>query len=360
MASAQCTGQTNTTTTGANAGVGGTASWQSPNSVQSVDGSYATVGAIVSLTSIITTTTDYLDVTNLGISVPSGYTICGVVVTINRQNFSLLSLGASTTSDNSILLIKGGTRVGTDHAATSVNWPVTAATATYGGAGDLWGTILTPSDVNAGNFGVAISAKLVAQILSVAFTAQIDQVTVTVYSIPPIVLPIALQDFTVRRGAGGNVLSWAVDADDGGGLANGEGRFAVERSVDGSSWSQLDVLTADRIDYIYTDANPLPGTSYYRLNLVSAGGSVAYSAVRSVAGKSLINIHCYPNPFTDMINIASPRSFSKLSLKNLRGQILWAKEYGDGVNNARIPASGLPAGLYLVQVDDATYKLIKN
>ena len=352
-ANAQCSGQTSTTSLGANAGVGGTTPWQNPNSVNS---SYTSVDALLSVLSIITTTTDYLNVTNLGLSVPSGNTICGVVVTVNRQNFSLLSLGSSTVKDRSIMLIKNGARVGTDQAATSTSWPTTAATASYGSSGDLWGTTLTPADVNASNFGVAISAKLVAQILSVAFTAQIDEVKVTVYSSGPILLPINVQDFTAHSATGGNVLAWTASADE---IA---GRWAVERSGDGSNWQQLDVLTATtgQHDYQYTDASPLSGSNFYRLCQLSADGNFTYSAVRSVTGASFKSIHCYPNPFKDMINVTSPRSFTKLSLSDLQGRVLFVKDYGRGVSNAQLPAVNLPPGTYFVQVDGATYKLIKN
>src|ERR1700754_2158000 len=75
-ANAQCAGQINTTTTGADAGTGGTA-WQNPNSVGQSNGNYATVDAVVSTLGIITTTTDYLTVTNLGLSIPFTNTICG-------------------------------------------------------------------------------------------------------------------------------------------------------------------------------------------------------------------------------------------------------------------------------------------
>ena len=349
-ATAQCTGQTSTTSLGANAGVGGTASWVNPNSVNST---YTSVDALLSVLSIVTTTTDYLNVTNLGLSVPSSNTICGVEVTVSRRNFALLTLGSSTVKDRSILLIKNGVRLGTDHAATSTSWPTTTAAASYGSSGDLWGTTLTPADVNASNFGVAISAKLVAQILSVAFTAEIDEVKVTVYSSGPIILPINVQDFTAHGGSGGNVLAWRSSAD---------GRFAVERSGDGNNWQQLDVLTAttDQHDYQYTDANPLSGGNLYRLHLLNADGSVTYSEVRSVTGASFTNIHCYPNPFKDMINVTSPRSFTKLSLTNLQGQVLFVKDYGSGVSSAQLPASSLLPGTYFVQVDGATYKLIKN
>lgn len=371
-ANAQCVGQLNTTTTGANAGAGGSA-WQNPNNVGTINSNYASVDAVVSALGIITTTTDYLTITNLGLTIPSTNTICGVVVTINRRNFSLVTLGSSAATDNSILLVKGGSRVGTDHAATATIWPTTTALASYGASNDLWGTTLTPADVNASDFGVAISAKLVAQFLGVGFTAQIDQVTVTVYSGPLIVLPIVLQDFTAHSSTGGNVLSWTVmssELGEGTGRfgesigrsGEGGGRFVVERSADGISWSQQDVLTATpgRKDYSYFDACPLAGTSFYRLDLQNVDGSITYSAVKTITGGALANIHCYPNPFTDMINIVSPFSFSKLSLKNLQGQTLWIKEYGDGVSTAQVPATGLPAGLYFVQVDGVAYKIIRK
>ena len=361
-ANAQCVGQVNTTTTGANAGAGGSA-WQNPNNVGTIN-NYASVDAVVSALGIITTTTDYLTVTNLGLTIPSTNTICGVVVTINRRNFSLVTLGSSAATDNSILLVKGGSRVGTDHAATAVSWPTTAATASYGASNDLWGTTLTPTDVNASDFGVAISAKLVARFLGLGFTAQIDEVTVTVYSSSLIILPIVLQDFTAHSSTGGNVLSWTVSGDQEGlgHFDGGAGRFIVERSADGISWSQRDVLTVTpgQKDYSYFDASPLAGTSFYRLDLLNVNGSITYSTVKTITGGALANIHCYPNPFTDMINIVSPFSFSKLSLKNLQGQTLWMKEYGDGVSTAQVPATGLPAGLYFVQVDGATYKIIKK
>jgi hypothetical protein len=357
MANAQCAGQQNTTTTGANAGAGGTA-WQTPDNVQDINSSYASVNAVVSALGIITTTTDYLTVTNLGLSIPSTNTICGVVVTINRRNFSLLSLGSSTVADNSILLVKGGSRVGADHAATAASWPTTSATASYGASGDMWGTTLTPANVNAGNFGVAISAKLVAQILSVAFSAQIDEVTVTVYSSSLITLPIVVQDFTAHSGSGGNVLSWTASAS----ADEGMGRFVVQRSADGTSWSQRDVLTASpgQKEYSYLDVSPLAGTSFYRLALLNVNGSVVYSAVKTMTGGALVKIHFYPNPFTDMIHIVSPYPFSKLSLKDLQGQTLWVKGYGGGVSTAQIPAAGLLAGVYFVQVDGVAYKIIKK
>jgi len=394
MASAQCTGADNTTSTGANAGSGG-ASWTNPNSVQSSDGSAASVAALLSAFSIITTTSDYINVTNLGMNIPVANTICGVSVTINRQTFSLFALGASTVSDNSIRLIKGGSMVGTDHAATGVAWPTSLGTATYGSSSDLWGTTLTPADVNASNFGVAISTRLVAQILSVAFAAHVEQVTVTVYS-QGILLPLELQNFTARRTQQGNTLTWSVAGPDPAGtggdpavtganpLVTGPdpaaaGRVVVQRSSDGiTGWQQLAVLdlsdplngstirgtnpTGGPVTQSYTDPNPLSSINFYRLCLISPAGTPSWSPVKAVAGKSgpVVTIHTYPNPFTDQINITSPVSFTRLILRDARGQVLCKKEYPAGVSNTSIPAVGLPAGIYFVQVDNNISQLIKN
>ena len=362
IAEAQCTGADNTTSTGANI-VSGGASWINPNSVQSTDGSVASVSALISAFSIITTTSDYINVTNLGLSVPSANSICGVAVTINRQTFALLALGASTASDNSIKLIKGGAIVGTEHAATGVAWPTSLGAATYGNSSDLWGTTLTPADVNASNFGVAISTKLVAQILSVAFSAHIDQVTVTVYS-QGILLPLELQNFTAQPSQQGNTLTWSVA-----GLAGGDSdRVSVQRSSDGvSGWHQLAVLDlasgpGGSPQQNYTDMNPLPGISFYRLCLVSPSGNTIYSSISSVSARSgpAVNIHTYPNPFTGQINITSPVPFTRLALRDAQGNTLWKKGYPAGVTNTSISASNLPGGIYFVQVDGTICQLIKN
>jgi hypothetical protein len=75
-----------------------------------------------------------------------------------------------------------------------------------------------------------------------------------------------------------------------------------------------------------------------------------------VTGGGFASIHFYPNPFTDMMDIVNPSPFSKLSLRNLQGQILWLKGYGDGVSSVQVPVAGLPAGRYFVQVDGPPIK----
>lgn len=116
-------------------------------------------------------TSDYLDLTNFGFSIPSGATINGVTVAIERS----VSF-ASNSQDETVQLIKGGTAQGTNKADTATNWPTTEASVNYGGVADLWALSLTDADVNASNFGVRIAAKTT----SASSTAQIDFVTITI------------------------------------------------------------------------------------------------------------------------------------------------------------------------------------
>lgn len=162
---------TSLTGTGANDATIGTQAWLNPTNITTDD----TDNASVALNgSAGTPTSQYLTATNFGFSVPVGATILGVTASFNRKRDAL----GGVVSDNAVKLVKGGTVTGDNKAGQS--WSTTQSTQTYGGPIDLWGTGLTVADVNASNFGVAISAT--------AFnpsTALIYGVYVTVYySIP--------------------------------------------------------------------------------------------------------------------------------------------------------------------------------
>ena len=61
------------------------------------------------------------------------------------------------TYDNSVKLVKGGVIAGAERASTEA-WPVAAAPMAYGSAADMHGLTITPAEVNAAGFGIAISA----------------------------------------------------------------------------------------------------------------------------------------------------------------------------------------------------------
>lgn len=349
MAYAQCSGTANTAVTGGNDVSVGTLSWSNTNNIALLDGSLAKAGVTLGLGSV---TTNYLTATNLGITVPPTYTVCGVTAAVYKGTSVVLTLGNSI-QDNMVKLVKGGVVTGTNEAASGA-WPSAITEQDYGSSTDTWGPPLLPADINA-SFGVAVSAKLTS-LIALTFAANVDMIGITVYSSPPAVLPVAIQNYTVTGGPGGDRLSWTTVADN---LAN---EFVVQRSGDDVHWSDLTSISAngDRDSYQYTDADPLSGANYYRLELRNGDATVGYSVVAAVATKVTPGIHFYPNPFNDMISITAPTTFTRVMLTDMTGRTLWAKEYSGGVYSARIPAGTLPRGLYFVSVDGAPYKLVKN
>ena len=365
---AQCNAiGTNTAATNGNNGTIGSISWLNTGNTTAADNVYTTATSLISTGLLpISTTTNYLSLSNFGFSIPGTYTVCGVGVSVVKGYTSLLSINGSVVDNVVQLATFTGTTptlIGSNQALTLANWPYnTPVTTTYGGAGNLLGVsaaTMTPTMVNNANFGVAISANVITAPLqvSIGMTAAIDQVSITVYTTPPTTLPILLENFTVSGGSAGNLVSWKAGANN---VAND---FIVQRSSDGNNWQDLTTVTAvagGTESYSYTDADAPSGANYYRLKLVNDDGSVGYSIVAVVATRIQPSIHFYPNPFHDMINVSAVTAFHHVSLTDISGRTLWVREYSGGINSIQIPSAELPQGLYFVSVDGSTSKLVKN
>jgi hypothetical protein len=145
----------------------GSAAWSSPGDGKVSDDVYATAG-------LTSQASHYLKVTGFGFSIPSGSTITGVSVSVER-----IKTGSSQdVRDASVRLVKASSVAGSEHADTGMTWPFAAdGTASYGSASDLWGTTLSPADVNGSGFGVAVSAQ---NLSATGSFAKIDSVSITV------------------------------------------------------------------------------------------------------------------------------------------------------------------------------------
>lgn len=77
--------------------------------------------------------------------------------------------------DATVKLLKGGSVVGDNKADAVTKWPSSDADKAYGGSADLWGTTITPAEVNASDFGAVVSATVAGG------TARIDQMRMTVF-----------------------------------------------------------------------------------------------------------------------------------------------------------------------------------
>lgn len=158
--------------TGANDAAIGTVAWSNPTNITASDNSSA--AAI----STANETTNWLTATNFGFSIPTGATIEGIVFEFER-NASTLT-GARHVNDSLIQSIKSGTIGGSDRSDSVTDWPTaTDVFYSYGGASDLWGQTWTPADINASNFGVALSISITSD--GAGVRGFVDSVRCTVY-----------------------------------------------------------------------------------------------------------------------------------------------------------------------------------
>ena len=165
--------------------------WSNPDRAVSSNNQYAT--ATIGGSSDVTY---YLRATGFGFSIPAGSTIDGIQIGIERNAICVGSC-TSNVRDYRVRMVKGGTIGTTDRADTSTNWPTSDATATYGGAGDLWGTTWTVADINNAATGVVISATRTS---GGDKTARVDYISMIVYYTPPVTYTI-----TAIAGAGGTI-----------------------------------------------------------------------------------------------------------------------------------------------------------
>jgi hypothetical protein len=161
--------------------------WSDPDNAKASDDSYASAAAPPNPPS----SSYRLKATNYGFSIPSGATVRGIQVDVERHKDSQTY---SRVYDLEILIVKSDGSLGASNKANTVtNWPWSDATRSYGGATDLWGEVWGPADIDNSNFGVVVRVSFSwdgSYGGSPTVTAYVDYVSVTVYYDPPPTAPV--------------------------------------------------------------------------------------------------------------------------------------------------------------------------
>jgi uncharacterized repeat protein (TIGR01451 family) len=187
-------------------------------------------------------------------------------------------------------------------------------------------------------------------------------------------LPVNLSAFSVKKENGSAVLRWTTEQE------INSGRFEIERSVDGLTFTQITAINAAGNSsvpkyYSYPDAlsNIVSKIVYYRLRTVDLDGRAVYSkivALRMDGTIALSSINVYPNPFTNNIKMqiqSNKEIASNIRLINLSGMQVAQRSVtlqpGDNIVVLK-DLESIAAGIYLMEIRTGeeliTQKIIKQ
>lgn len=318
----------------------GTVSYLNTSNCFSSDDNYASATAVV-----LGDITEYLAVTGFGFSIGASTNICGITVEIEKKATGILQ----NVQDNSVKIIKNGSVTGNEKALAG-SWPTTDAYSSYGGTSDLWGTTWTSTDINATNFGVAISANLSG--ISALPTAKVDHVRITVTF--ETLLPIELREFTSTRIDDSTVrLDWTTSSE-----INNE-YFTIERSQSNDDWEVIDYVNGagtSNIEHTYgfLDHHYSLSKTYYRIKQTDYDGTFSYSPTEFVPSSSEYNgtVKVYPNPFSRAFNVIGNIEVKSIFIYDQSGNRIYSKNFDCSAPGtlSNHPIALIEPGLFFIKV----------
>jgi len=167
---------------------------------------------------------------------------------------------------------------------------------------------------------------------------------------PGSALPIELIDFSAKAVGDKVHVTWIT------GTEINNDYFTIQKSKDGKDW-----IAAGRaagagnstsiLYYEFTDENPLPGASYYRLKQTDLDGHISWSDSAEVFVGWQDDVLIYPNPATNLLTVQSasgdPVRFYFYNVMGEKIQVPFVIQS----NQKRFDTSQLPAGIYFLVIE---------
>lgn len=162
-------------------------------------------------------------------------------------------------------------------------------------------------------------------------------------------LPLSGMEISAAAEGAANRINWTA-------LHTTSGdHFLVERSADGQEFSALAEMPATgAVRYSHLDAQPLTGTSYYRVRLTRADGTVSFSktvSLRRSATTSGPVVSLSPNPVTDVLRVKVQGALAPdaaLILTDVTGRVALTQNITAA--ETAVDMSRLPAGAYILRI----------
>ncbi len=128
--------------------------------------------------------------------------------------------------------------------------------------------------------------------------------------------------------------------------------YVVQRSYDGIHFSPVARITPGNQSYItYSDAAPLNGTNYYRLQTTNSSNAVTNSNVIAISNDNDIKVS--PNPATGMLHIEglSSSQKTKITIVDLSGNIAMSQQLSANSSSYNLNIASLHAGNYMLKIE---------
>jgi Secretion system C-terminal sorting domain len=171
-----------------------------------------------------------------------------------------------------------------------------------------------------------------------------------------ILLPLKILNFSGVKETNRNMLYWQIaDAQD-------LRWFEVERSGDGVNFTKIGVVNTAGNSYQWADNAPLPGTNFYRLQIVEKGGKISYSGVvvlRSFTGSQFT---VYPNPAKGHANVYYQSGMAQIvtfSLYSMSSKLVQEQriQLRKGSNYLLLHLENITPGVYMLVVPETGDKV---
>ncbi len=273
--------------------------------VENVEGSDDLYSDFSNLNIASNSFTDYIHVNKFLLDIPLDAIITGIQVDVERSDPN------QNTADYSIRILKYDLITG-DEKSTGETYPATDTYSTFGGNGDLWGEVWTPDMINDNGFGIAIAAQRIDG-SSGQTDGRIDDITITIFYDQAFTLPVSLLNFSAKKNNKSIDLMWVTEAE------SNMSHYELQRSFDGRNFANLQTIqsrnSVNKMNYSYSDNNPVNGIAYYRLKMAEIDGRISYSKIVTVQFATGNSVTVYPTLWKKgtKLNISNPNN-EKLSV----------------------------------------------
>jgi hypothetical protein len=162
-------------------------------------------------------------------------------------------------------------------------------------------------------------------------------------------------------------LSWATM------MESGIDYYEIQRSGDGMNFVDIDqmdskmtISTNDfQLNYQYADAHPLPGTSFYRIQIVGKDGSINQTTVVQIINSAITGTRIYPTVVqSNTLFVESDKNLREVKMEffNLSGNKISETNLPslNGRQTVHLSKAGnLPTGTYVARLT-ANGQIVKS